>query len=325
MEDQRLLEVSGLRVEFPRPDGPVCAARGIDLSIGEGEIVALVGESGSGKSATALGLIRLVPPPGRVCGGRVSLAGTQLLSLSEAEIRPFRGAGIAYVPQEPGVALSPVLTIGAQIVDVIRAHRKVSRRNAWKEAVASLSRVGIPDPDRRVKEYAHEFSGGMKQRALIALALAARPKVLVADEPTTAIDVTLQAGILNLFRGLVDSQQLGGVLLITHDLGVVAAVCDRVLVMYAGRIVEEAPVEQLFERPLHPYTRALIASMPSAEVSRGELPTIPGQVPDLSRLPGGCSFHPRCTVAEPRCQEEDPPLRELSPGRRVACLLEELP
>ncbi len=323
MESARLLEVSDLRVEFPRAGGCVRAARGVALSVDEGQIVALVGESGSGKSASALGMIKLVPPPGRVTGGVVCLDGVDLLQLEGEELRRRRGAGIAYIPQEPGLALSPVLTLGAQIVDVIRAHRATPRREAFREAVVALARVGIPDPELRVREYAHEFSGGMKQRALIALALAAHPRLLIADEPTTAIDVSLQAGILELFRTLVDAGELGGVVLITHDLGVVAAVCDRVLVMYAGRIVEEASVTKLFEDPRHPYTRALMASMPAPEVPRGELPTIPGQVPDLMALPAGCAFHPRCQDAVPACSSKDPVLAPSSSGGRVACLLEE--
>ncbi|UCF69493.1 MAG: ABC transporter ATP-binding protein [Acidobacteriota bacterium] len=318
-----LLVVENLRVEFPRADAIVRAVQGLTLSIGHGEIVGLVGESGCGKSAAALGLLRLVPPPGRVSAGRVSLDGVELLSLPEKQLRRYRGAGLAYVPQEPGSALNPVLRVGSQIVDVIRAHRPVSRKAAWEEAVGALVRVGIPDAGRRVRDYPHQFSGGMKQRVLIALALAARPRVLLADEPTTALDVTVQAGVLDLLRSLIDGRELGGILLITHDLGVVAALCDRVLVMYAGRIVEQASVSDLFDDPRHPYTRALIASLPQPDARRERLPAIPGQVPDLGHLPAGCAFHPRCPLAEAQCRVEVPALQSRTNGRAVACLLEE--
>ncbi len=325
MMPKPLLEVTDLEVEFARPDAVVRAAERISFHVEEGEVVGLVGESGCGKSATALALLGLVPHPGRIAGGRVELEGADILSLSEKEVRRLRGAGIAYVPQEPGLSLSPVLTLGDQFVDVARAHRKLSRAEARAEAAKAFERVGISDPERRVGEYPHQYSGGMKQRALIALALAAEPRVLVADEPTTAIDVTLQAGILDLFRRLVDDGSLGGLLLITHDLGVVAASCDRVLVMYAGRIVEEAPVEELFARPAHPYTRALVASLPDPRHPRGALPTVPGQVPDLADLPEGCAFHPRCTFAKSECRVAPPPLVVLDGGRRSACVLERLP
>ncbi|MDQ7006595.1 MAG: ABC transporter ATP-binding protein [Acidobacteriota bacterium] len=323
MDRTALLEVSGLTVEFPRGSAVVRAAQDLAFSLARGEIVGLVGESGCGKSASALALLRLVPPPGRVVAGRVELEGVDLLTLPEKDLRRYRGAGLAYVPQEPGQAFSPVLSVGAQVVDVIRAHRKVERKAAWAEAEAALEAVGIPDPARRAREYPHQYSGGMKQRALIAMALAAGPKVLIADEPTTAIDPTLQAGILELFRGLVEQGRLGGVLLITHDLGAVARICTRVLVMYAGRIVERAPAAELLARPLHPYTRALLASRPRPGHPRGRLPTIPGQVPDLAELPPGCAFAPRCSLAEERCRRAVPPPVDAGEGREVACVLEE--
>ncbi|MBP7146348.1 MAG: ABC transporter ATP-binding protein [Acidobacteria bacterium] len=316
-----LLEVRDLVVEFPRGDDVVRAAAGISFDVAGGEVVGLVGESGCGKSASALALFRLTPPPGRIAGGEVVLDGVDLMRLPERELRHYRGAGLGYVPQEPGSAFNPVLKVGSQVVDVIRAHREVSRREAWDEAVRLLRQVGIPDPERRAREYPHQFSGGMQQRALIAMALSARPKVLVADEPTTAVDVTLQAGILDLLRQLVREHRLG-VLLITHDLGVVAAICDRVLVMYAGRIVEQAPVRQLFDDPRHPYTRALMASVPGPGIPRGALPAIPGSVPDLAHLPRGCAFHPRCPLAIDACRESVPPLHDRGDGRRVACLLD---
>lgn len=315
-----LLEVRDLVVEFPRAGGPVTAARGVSFVVGKGETVGLVGESGCGKSATALALFRLVPPPGRILRGEVVLDGVSLLGLPEKDLRRYRGAGLAYVPQEPGNALNPVLSVASQIVDVIRAHRPVRRAEAWEQAVALLGKVGIPDPVRRAREYPHQFSGGMKQRVLMAMALSADPKVLIADEPTTALDVTLQAGILDLLRTLQGERDLS-ILLITHDLGVIAAACQRVLVMYAGRIVEEASVEALFKDPRHPYTTALIQSLPRPGIPKGSLPSIPGSVPDLGDLPPGCPFHPRCPKAIADCRVQDPPLLQGSDGRRVACLL----
>lgn len=315
-----LLCVDDLGVEFPRGDRSVRAADRVGFAIDRGEAVALVGESGSGKSATALALLRLVPPPGRIISGRVLFEGIDLLALPERELRRFRGAGLAYVPQEPGTALNPVLTVGSQIVDVIRAHRDLPKREAFCEAVALLGRVGIADPERRARAYPHEYSGGMAQRALIAMALAARPKLLLADEPTTAIDPTLKLGILDLLRRLRAEEGLA-ILLITHDLGSVAALADRVLVMYAGRIVEEGGVDALFAAPFHPYTRALLESVPRRGVARGELRAIPGMVPDLARLPPGCAFHPRCARVEEACRAEPPTLVAPSPGRRVACFV----
>ncbi len=314
-----LLEVRDLSVEYPRPDGTVRAVDGVSLAVDRGEVVALVGESGCGKSTLGLALLGLVPSPGRITGGRVFLAGEDLLALPEPELRRRRGAGIAWVPQETGDALNPVMTVGAQVAEVLRAHRPLGRRQAMEEAVRALARVGIPDPARRARQYPHEFSGGMKQRALLAMALAAGPRVLVADEPTTALDVTLQAGVLDLLRGFADREGLG-VLLVTHDLGVVAAACDRVIVMYAGRIVEEGPVGAVFRSPLHPYTEGLLAGVPRPGIPRGSLPAIPGQVPDLAHLPPGCAFAPRCSRATPRCRETVPVLEGAGAGRAVACL-----
>jgi oligopeptide/dipeptide ABC transporter ATP-binding protein len=315
-----LLSVEDLGVEFPRNGGTVRAATGVSFTIGTGETVALVGESGCGKSATALALFRLVPSPGRVVSGRVVFEGTDLLPLADEAIRRFRGAGLAWVPQEPGAALNPVLTVGSQVVDVIRAHRAVPKREAWADAVELLRRVGIPDPEQRAREYPHQYSGGMKQRALIAMALSARPKLLVADEPTTAVDPTLKLGILDLLRVLRDERGLS-ILLITHDMGAVAALADRVLVMYAGRIVEEAGAQALFDDPRHPYTRGLLASVPRIDVARGDLPSIPGSVPDLAHLPPGCAFHPRCPLAEEACRATVPQLAADPAGRRVACFV----
>jgi oligopeptide/dipeptide ABC transporter ATP-binding protein len=323
MSEPSLLDVHDLVVEFPVDGGRQAAVDGIDLVVEEGRIVGLVGESGCGKSLTALALLDLVPSPGRIASGAVRLDGENLFDLPARDRRRFRGAGLAYVPQEPGPALNPVLKVGSQIADVVRAHREVSRSEARAEAVRALERVGIPQPRRRVNAYPHELSGGMKQRALIALALAARPRVLLADEPTTAVDVTLQAGLLRLLRSLVDDGEVGAVVLITHDLAVVANACDRVAVMYAGRIVEEAPVDLLFEAPVHPYTRALLRSIPTPAHERGALPTVPGQVPDLRHRPAGCAFHPRCDLAEAACRAAVPALVSREGGRRFACLVEE--
>lgn len=321
-----LLDVDDLTVEYETADGarPVRAVDGVSFRIGEGEVVGLVGESGCGKSTAALALFRLVPEPGRIVRGAIRFRGRDLIPLPEREIRKVRGRGLAYVPQEPGTSLNPVLRIGTQITDVIRAHRDVSRSEANRLAIEALADVGIADPERRVRAYPHELSGGMKQRALIALALAARPSLLVADEPTTAVDVTIQAALFDLLRRLVRERGMS-LLLITHDLGAVAALCDRVLVMYAGRIVEEAEVEPLFDDPRHPYTRGLIASLPSPAAAPGALPAIPGQVPDLSDRPAGCAFHPRCSEAFARCRCDVPLDTPRRGGGRVACWLETPP
>lgn len=319
-----LLEVQGLSVEFPRPKGVVRAADGVSFKVACGEVVAMVGESGCGKTATALALFGLTLPPGTITCGRVLFDGVDLLALPENELRRYRGAGLAYVPQDVSEALNPVLTVGSQIVDVIRAHRPVGRREAWSQAVSALERVGVPDPERRAGEYPHQYSGGMKQRALLAMALSAGPRLLVADEPTTAVDPTLTAGLIDLLRTLVEQEQLA-MLLISHDLGGVAALADRVLVMYAGRLVEESPVDLFFEQPLHPYSRGLLASIPGEQARDGRLPVIPGSVPDLGALPPGCAFSSRCSWVEPACREEIPSLREAGKDRRHACRLDHWP
>ncbi len=321
MQESPLLDVQGLVVEFARTGGVVRAVDGLDLRLARGEVVGLAGESGCGKSTAGLALFRLVPPPGRITAGRILFDGTDLLPLPEKDLRRYRGAGLAWIPQEPAEALNPVLTVGSQVVDVIRAHRDVPRRAAWDDAVAALARVGIADPARRAREYPHQYSGGMRQRALIAMALAARPRLLVADEPTTAVDATVQAGIAELLRGLVRDGGLA-VLLISHDLDLLAGLCDRVAVMYAGRLVEDAPATALFADPRHPYTRALLTSRPAPDVPRGSLAAIPGSVPDLARLPAGCAFHPRCPWADDACRAAVPPLRARPDGRRTACRLE---
>jgi peptide/nickel transport system ATP-binding protein len=295
----------------------------LSFSVHRGETLAIVGESGCGKSVTALSVMRLVPePPGRVVGGEVLLEGTDLLALDDAGIRAIRGSRISMVFQEPMTSLNPVMRIGDQIVETIRLHQTISVRDAWTQAIQMLRLVRISEPERRAKEYPHQLSGGMRQRAMIAMALACRPALLIADEPTTALDVTIQAQILALMLDL--QKEFGmGIVLITHDLGVVAQTAQRVIVMYAGKKVEEAPVGRLFEDPRHPYTQGLLASIPAVPSEdapdQARLVEIPGTVPSLTRLPVGCAFAPRCQFAFDRCREEYPPLLELTPDHTVAC------
>jgi peptide/nickel transport system ATP-binding protein len=295
----------------------------VSFSVGRGETLAIVGESGCGKSVTALSVMRLVPdPPGRIVGGSVMLEGTDLLGLDEAEMRAIRGNRISMIFQEPMTSLNPVMRIGDQITETVRLHRTMSRKEAWKQAVEMLRLVRIPEPERRAQEYPHQLSGGMRQRAMIAMALACRPALLIADEPTTALDVTIQAQILALVLEL--QRELGmGLILITHDLGVVAQTAQRVIVMYAGKKIEEADVETLFARPRHPYTRGLMASIPRVPVpgvkAEARLVEIPGMVPSLTRLPKGCAFAPRCGFAIARCREEYPPLQTFDTDHLAAC------
>ena len=318
---EALLQVRGLRTDFVTERGIVPAVEGIDLDIAVGETVGLVGESGSGKSVSALSLMRLLPdPPGRIAGGTAAFEGRDLLALAERDMQQLRGNRLAMIYQEPMTSLNPVHTVGEQIAEVLRRHRGMAGGEAWKEAVALLTLVGIPLPEDRARAWPHQLSGGMRQRVMIAMALACRPRLLIADEPTTALDVTVQAQILDLLRRL--KRELGmALLLITHDLGVVAEMCDRVLVMYAGRVVEEASVLALFDAPLHPYTQGLIASVPRMDIDAEELEAIPGAVPDPLSRPKGCAFSTRCPHAEDRCVTERPPLRETRDGRRVACHL----
>ena len=319
---ETVLEVKNLHTVFFTNSGLFRAVDDLSFTVRRGETLAIVGESGCGKSVSALSIMRLVPdPPGRIVGGSVMLEGTDLLELDEAEMREIRGNRISMIFQEPMTSLNPVMRIGDQITEVIRLHREIKPREAWKQAVDMLRLVRIPEPERRALEYPHQMSGGMRQRAMIAMALACRPALLIADEPTTALDVTIQAQILAL---IVDLQQrLGtGLILITHDLGVVAQTAQRVIVMYAGRKVEEATVEALFENPRHPYTRGLMASMPEV-ISQGtradaRLTEIPGMVPSLTNLPPGCAFAPRCTLAIDRCRAEYPPLQDFD-GHLAAC------
>jgi peptide/nickel transport system ATP-binding protein len=321
-----LLVVDGLRTFFDLRHGVVKAVDGVSFSLAPHETLAIVGESGCGKSITALSLMRLVPdPPGRIAGGSVKLAGVDLLALSDEEMRSVRGKDVAMIFQEPMTSLNPVLTIGSQIAEVLLLHEEMSRQQAFSKSVEMLRLARIPEPEQRAREYPHQLSGGMRQRAMIAMALACNPKVLIADEPTTALDVTIQAQILDIILDL--QRKLGtAIILITHDLGVVAETAQRVIVMYAGRKVEEGPVEDLFAHPQHPYTHGLLASIPRLDLMRGEaagasgrLQEIPGMVPALSDLPSGCVFAPRCAHAQDRCRAEYPRYEEKHPRHWAAC------
>ena len=313
-----LLEVDALRTYFDTLAGTVRSVDGVSFTVRAGETLGIVGESGCGKSVTALSILRLVPtPPGRHSGA-VRYRGQDLLALSEKQMRDIRGNRISMVFQEPMTSLNPVLSVGRQIAESVQLHQHVSRAQAMERAVEMLRLVQIPEPERRAHEYPHQLSGGMRQRVMIALALACRPELLIADEPTTALDVTIQAQILDLIKRL--QQELGmGVVMITHDLGVVAESCDRVVVMYAGRKVEEADVVDLFERPMHPYTRALMASMPAMNTRAARLTEIPGLVPALHELGRGCAFAARCAFANSRCRQETPELRSHGGAHVVAC------
>jgi oligopeptide/dipeptide ABC transporter ATP-binding protein len=322
-----LLEVKNLQTHFQTRAGLVRAVDGVSFHLDEGELVGLVGESGCGKSITALSLMRLVGAPGKIVGGEILFGGENLLAASDERMREIRGDDIAMIFQDPMTSLNPVFTVGEQIAEALRLHRKLSRKQAREAAVEAMREVSIPDPARRADDYPHQLSGGMRQRVMIAMALACDPRMLIADEPTTALDVTIQAQILELIDELRRTRNLA-VLLITHDLGVVAEVADRVAVMYTGRIVEESPVEELFARPKHPYTEGLLRSVPKlteAEVKREErLQTIEGTVPKPTNLPAGCHFAPRCPHRMPRCTEGDIPLYLLDAGVSVRCVLYDL-
>jgi oligopeptide/dipeptide ABC transporter ATP-binding protein len=317
---ETLLSVEDLRVVFGPEGREQVAVDGVSFALAPGEVIGIVGESGSGKSLTALAILGLVPsPPGRIAGGRIDFRDRNLLELGNGAMNAVRGAEIAMIFQEPMTALNPVFTIGEQIAETLRVHEGLDRKAARDRARELLEKVGISNPGQRLDQYPHELSGGMRQRVMIAIALACQPQLLIADEPTTALDVTIQAQILALLRDL--QRELGmAVVLITHDLGVVAQVVDRVAVMYAGRIVEEGPVAAVFEHPSHPYTRLLLESIPSLEHDQPRLPAIPGMVPSLTQLPPGCRFHPRCPQARPACAERSPRAIEVEPGHRAACI-----
>jgi oligopeptide/dipeptide ABC transporter ATP-binding protein len=320
-----LLEIDNLQTHFFTAAGVVRAVDGVSYEVRAGEVLGVVGESGCGKSVTALSILRLVAdPPGRIVGGAIRFDGKNLLDLTESEMEAVRGNDISMIFQEPMTSLNPLMTIGRQITEAIALHQGLGPREAMARATEMLRRVHIPEPERRVNAYPHQLSGGMRQRAMIAMALSCNPKLLIADEPTTALDVTIQAQILDLMRELRDTFGTA-LILITHDMGVVAENADRVVVMYAGRKVEEASADDLFERPGHPYTKGLLGSLPNLEVAahtdarRARLNEIKGMVPSLANLPRGCSFAPRCGFATAQCRAEYPPLEAHRPGHRVAC------
>src|SRR6266478_4480844 len=317
-----LLEVKNLQTHFPTRAGLVRAVDGVSFYIDTGELLGVVGESGCGKSITALSIMRLIAPPGKIVGGEISFDGKNLLKLSDSEMRAIRGDDIAMIFQDPMTSLNPVFTVGEQIAEALRLHRKLSRKAARAAAIAAMREVSIPDPARRIDDYPHQLSGGMRQRVMIAMALACDPKLLIADEPTTALDVTIQAQILDLLQDM--KSRLGmSIMLITHAMGVVAEVAQRVVVMYAGKVVEEASVEQLFANPRHPYTQGLIRSIPRldlAAIRKTRLQTIAGTVPKLIAPPPGCRFAARCSFASDECRLAQPALRELEPGHKVACI-----
>ncbi len=316
-----LLEVRDLKTYFVSKQSTVKAVDGVDFSVSQGRVLCIVGESGSGKSVTSLSLMRLVQgPQGRIVSGEVLLEGRDLLRMSERQMSDVRGNEIGMIFQEPMSALNPVMKIGDQIGEVLVRHRHISRREAREKAVELLRNVGLARADEMVHEYPHQLSGGMRQRAMIAMAMACQPKLLLADEPTTALDVTIQAQVLDLMRAL--QKETGtAIILVTHDLGVVAEMADDVVVMYAGQIVESGPADEIFDRPLHPYTRALMDSIPVIEEERERLRAIPGTVPSAAHFPEGCRFADRCSLVEGRCRERLPELRELGPGHSVRCHL----
>jgi peptide/nickel transport system ATP-binding protein len=321
---EALLRIEGLKVQFATDEGMLHAVDGVDLEVERGETLGVVGESGSGKTVTALSMVKLIAmPPGRIAGGRILWQGRDLVPLSGEQLRPVRAKEIAVIFQEPMTSLNPVYTVGEQIAEVLRLHEGLSRKAALARTVEMLDLVRIPNPQRRLHDYPHQFSGGMRQRVMIAMALSCSPKLLIADEPTTALDVTIQAQILELLAEL--KQRLGmAVMLITHAMGVIAESAQRVAVMYAGKVVEEAPVAELFRAPRHPYTQGLIRSIPRVDVAAGErrrLEAIPGVVPGLVNPPEGCRFAPRCAHAKPECTAATPQLRVVGERHRAACIL----
>ncbi|MEO6590437.1 MAG: ABC transporter ATP-binding protein [Pyrinomonadaceae bacterium] len=319
-----LLEIENLQTHFPTRAGLVKAVNEVSFKIDEGELLGLVGESGCGKSITALSVMRLISPPGKIVGGSIKFKGEELINASDQRMREIRGNDIGMIFQDPMTSLNPVFTVGEQIAEALRLHRRLDKKAAWNGAIEAMNEVSIPDPSRRANDYPHQLSGGMRQRIMIAMALACNPELLIADEPTTALDVTIQAQILELLNELRKTRKLA-VLLITHDLGVVAEVADRVCVMYTGKIVEESPVEEIYESPKHPYTKGLLKSVPKltakniAKLTR--LSTIDGTVPSPTNLPDGCHFAPRCESRMDICTHGTIPLFELANDVRVRCVL----
>ena len=321
---QPLLAISNLSTHFETEDGTVKAVNQLNLEMTPGRVLGLVGESGCGKSMTALSVMRIVPPPGRVVAGTIWFQGRELLTLPEREMQRLRGRQIAMIFQEPMTALNPVLTVGEQVAEMLRHHLAMNRAEARSRTIELFQQVGIPSAADRYGAYPHQLSGGLRQRVMIAMAISCGPALIFADEPTTALDVTIQAQILALLRTL--QQELGlSLVLISHDLGVIAETADEVAVMYAGQIVERTTTLELFREPLHPYTQGLLKSMPqrTSRDRRQRLAAIPGTVPKLSQLPTGCAFHPRCPVAVPRCQQEEPELKTLAPSHDVRCWVAE--
>jgi oligopeptide/dipeptide ABC transporter ATP-binding protein len=315
-----LLSVANLTTTFRTGSGAAAAIEDISFELQEGEILGIVGESGSGKSVTALTIMGLLPtPPARVAGGSVVFENQDLLRLSDAAMRRIRGPGIAMVFQEPMTSLNPVFTIGEQVMETIRAHERLPKRALFARAVELLDKVGIPSPAARMADYPHQLSGGQRQRVMLAIALSCRPKLLIADEPTTALDVTIQAQILDLIMDLRDEFGMA-ILIITHNMGVIAETADRVLVMYAGRVIEQAPVATLFDDPWHPYTRGLLSCVPTLEQRKARLDAIPGTLPEPGSPRPGCRFAPRCPMAIPACSEASPPLVSHMPGHTAACI-----
>ena len=315
-----LLSVANLTTTFKTSSGEAAAIEDISFDLNESEILGIVGESGSGKSVTALTIMGLLPtPPARVANGKVTFQGEDLLRLSDTAMRRIRGPGIAMVFQEPMTSLNPVFTIGEQIMETINAHERLPHRATFARAVELLERVGIPSPATRMTDYPHQLSGGQRQRVMLAIALSCRPKLLIADEPTTALDVTIQAQILDLIMDLRDEFGMA-IMLITHNMGVIAETADRVLVMYAGRVVEEAQVATLFDHPAHPYTRGLLSCVPTLEQKQPRLQAIPGTLPEPGHRPPGCRFAPRCPLVIPACAEAQPAFQIQTPGHSAACI-----
>ena len=317
---KELLEIDNLKTYFYTWAGIVKAVDGVSLKVKEGETLGLVGESGSGKSVTALSTLRIVPRPGKIVGGRILYKGEDLLKKNENEMQKFRGKEVSYIFQDPATSLNPVFTIASQLTEVIRRHQNVTKQEALEKAIELFKLVEIPDPDIKIWNFPHQLSGGMKQRIAVARALSCQPSLLLADEPTTALDVTIQAQILDLLKNL--KQKLGmAMVLITHDMGVVAGVADRITVLYAGRVCESASTRTIFQNPLHPYTRALLEAVPSLALRREKLKVIPGAIPNLIELPSGCRFNPRCEFAKKGvCTMEIPELEEIEPNHHVACV-----
>ncbi len=316
-----LLELDNVKVYFDTSNGVAKAVDGVSYTVEPASTVGIVGESGCGKTVSALSILRLVPDPGRIAGGRIMFEGRNLLDNTEDQMRAIRGNDISMIFQEPMTALNPVFTIGDQIAEAVRLHRGASKKEAWDRAIEMLTKVGVPAPERRVSDYPHQLSGGMRQRAMIAMAMSCDPKLLIADEPTTALDVTIQLQILDL---MIEMKEKFGtaIIFITHDLGVVAQTCDEVVVMYAGKVAEEAPVDALFNNPAHPYTQGLLASIPSSHSGeRSRINEIEGLVPSVLNLPKGCYFHPRCPKVMDVCRERTPELKTVSSGARAACFL----